>query len=928
MSLYVLLSLSKRSRQVFELSSGDYLADVDLSGRYHFVAAPNAKVRIKGCFRIVKGFFTAEGITFINNGSSPAVWVEGGVRAKFTNCRISASITPAAKTGSPLIRIERGAQVSISDTLVDRTFPGQSTIITKDKGTSVSLKAVNVSHIRYNNHQAADFALEGGSELTVSDCNLSLVNDIAVRGASCLRVEGSTLEVSEYSGGNSTLFFSDQAKLKASCSVFSGLGLFGDIDSRMSFLRCQLSDKELFPNANSGKNKHLINLRAGSKIRICESKIYGLGKPMMKIGGRAKAIFAACEFQGFHNSQSTVEIFEEGEVKYTEVEPESDSDFFMEDIPDQNETVTLPYYASPSAKEFSPSENVPNLNDKFVVPDFVLPFASETKTQGDIAVQASHKWASMSDLEKMIGLSSVKSEIGKLVDFVSVQKRRREAGMKLQNVSLHLVFTGNPGTGKTTVARLIGRIYAELGLLKKGHLVEVGRADLVAGYIGQTATQTQSVIKDAMDGVLFIDEAYTLVQVGGGGKDFGQEAIDTLLKSMEDHRDRISVIVAGYSSPMRQFINSNPGLESRFTRYIDFEDYSVEELINIFMNLCADMQFKVTDSALKKIRIEFDHAWKMRGEGFGNGRWVRNFFDRLIEKQALRLARNADGDLRVVLADDVPVDTPDAPPNFSQVLNELDRLVGLDSVKSEIKKIANLARANNLRIASNAKVLPTSLHMIFIGNPGTGKTTVARLVGKIYLSLGLLRKGHLVEVSRSDLVAGYVGQTAIRTRDVINRALDGVLFIDEAYSLSREGGNVGDFGIEAIDTILKEMEDKRDRLAVIVAGYNNQMRDFMNSNPGLSSRFTRTLSFEDYSTAELINIFDGLCADYGMRIEDATRQTLNHVVETMVDTKGNNFGNARDIRTLFEKTLERQANRLANAVPNSDSSEFIQSDFL
>ena len=241
-------------------------------------------------------------------------------------------------------------------------------------------------------------------------------------------------------------------------------------------------------------------------------------------------------------------------------------------------------------------------------------------------------------LNKLVGLSGVKKEVESLINLARVTKLRKERGMKSTSVSLHLVFTGNPGTGKTTVARLLSGIYREIGVLSKGQLVEIDRAGLVAGYVGQTAMKTQEKINQAMGGILFIDEAYTLVREGN---DFGQEAIDTLLKAMEDHRDDFIVIVAGYPELMEQFLDSNPGLRSRFNKFIMFEDYSAEELYKIFLSMCDGSGYKLTSSA-KKVVIQYfqdyydEHA---KNGTSSNGRAVRNYFENAIINQANRLAR-------------------------------------------------------------------------------------------------------------------------------------------------------------------------------------------------------------------------------------------------------------------------------------------------
>lgn len=241
----------------------------------------------------------------------------------------------------------------------------------------------------------------------------------------------------------------------------------------------------------------------------------------------------------------------------------------------------------------------------------------------------------MEELESLVGLTTIKEDVKELMAFVKIQKLRKDAGLKSVPVSLHLVFTGNPGTGKTTVARIIGRLYKQIGVLSQGQLVEVDRSGLVAGYVGQTALKTQEQIKKAMGGVLFIDEAYALAQKDDA---FGQEAIDTVLKAMEDHRDDLVVIVAGYTKPMEKFINSNPGLKSRFNKYFEFPDYTIDELEAIFNLNCKKYDYIVEEDAQKQIRARIVSRKMQRQDNFANAREVRNMFEDIITNQARRVA--------------------------------------------------------------------------------------------------------------------------------------------------------------------------------------------------------------------------------------------------------------------------------------------------
>ena len=241
----------------------------------------------------------------------------------------------------------------------------------------------------------------------------------------------------------------------------------------------------------------------------------------------------------------------------------------------------------------------------------------------------------METLNNLIGLEKIKHDVKELTDFARIQKVRKDAGLKSVPVSLHLVFTGNPGTGKTTVARILAKLYNQIGILSKGQLIEVDRSGLVAGYVGQTAIKTQEQIQNALGGVLFIDEAYTLA---AKNEDFGQEAIDTILKAMEDHRDDLIVIVAGYTGPMEAFINSNPGLKSRFNKYIEFPDYSIDELMAIFDLNCKKYDYIIEDAARGHVREKLSLMKLSSPENFANARAVRNLFEDIITNQAGRIA--------------------------------------------------------------------------------------------------------------------------------------------------------------------------------------------------------------------------------------------------------------------------------------------------
>ncbi len=518
----------------------------------------------------------------------------------------------------------------------------------------------------------------------------------------------------------------------------------------------------------------------------------------------------------------------------------------------------------------------------------------------------------LAELDELVGLESVKAEVTKLASFIKISEARRKAGLKVPSMSYHMVFTGNPGTGKTTVARIMAKIFRSLGVLKKGHLIETDRSGLVAGYVGQTAKQTNDIIDNALDGILFIDEAYALAE--DGGKGYGGEAIATLLKRMEDDRDRLIVVVAGYTDEMKTFIDANPGLKSRFNRYIEFQDYSAEELAEMFRRRAKKNQYTLAPDIATNLVPALRVLTRKRDRQFGNGRFVRNLFEKSVERQAVRLAaakNPSPEDLVTLTAADVDLKPPpeERPPTVEEALAELDALVGMAPVKAEVKRLVAWCKTAKEREAKGLDVAKMSYHFVFVGNPGTGKTTVARIIAKIFRALGLLKSGHLVETDRSGLVAEYVGQTAAKTNKKIDEALDGVLFIDEAYALADEGGK--GYGGEAIATLLKRMEDERDRLVVVLAGYPGDMERFMETNPGLKSRFNRTVQFPDYSGDELAEMFRRMAKKNKYVLSKDVEKWLDAWFRVTTEKRDRHFGNGREARNRFEKALERQSLRIS-----------------
>ena len=518
----------------------------------------------------------------------------------------------------------------------------------------------------------------------------------------------------------------------------------------------------------------------------------------------------------------------------------------------------------------------------------------------------------LADMDRFIGMDEVKKAVREIAFSVKNGIERQGRGLGGgEKMSMHIVLTGNPGTGKTTIARKLGEVLSSIGYLESGHVVEVDRSKMVSQYQGETPKLVNRLCDKAMGGILFVDEAYTLAPINQTGeRDMqGAQALETLMKRMEDDRGEFVCIVAGYRMEMDNLFRINPGFRSRFNYFLNIDDYTPDELYRIMLTFATDKHYVFTPKAEDKAKMVINEQYEHRDKNFANGRAMRQLFDNICKRQAERLEKNdlkmlSNEELMTISDDDIPYDRPQMV-DYTDCLVELNQLVGLQSVKQEV---ANLASFINLQIQRGERDTFLGKHYIFTGNPGTGKTTVARIMAKVLTTLGVLSRGQLVEADRSSLVSGYSGQTAIKTNQLVDSAIGGVLFIDEAYTL--KSSDQDSFGSEAIDTLPKRLEDDRGKFVCIVAGYTQQMHEFIDSNPGLKSRFTQTIHFEDYNPDELSEIFFNMAAARKYTLDDDTRGTVHRTFEQMCLRRDNNFGNAREARKLFNESVERQSQRL------------------
>ncbi|MBB4933107.1 SpoVK/Ycf46/Vps4 family AAA+-type ATPase [Lipingzhangella halophila] len=537
-------------------------------------------------------------------------------------------------------------------------------------------------------------------------------------------------------------------------------------------------------------------------------------------------------------------------------------------------------------------------------------------------------------LEDMIGLDPVKQQVRAIAASIEAARLRADAGYSVDKPLRHLVFSGPPGTGKTSVARTLATILHSFGLLRTPRVVEAQRADLVGEYLGATAIKTNELVDRALGGVLFIDEAYSLVNDGDGQPDrFGNEAVQTLLKRAEDDRDQLVIILAGYEEQMDHFLASNPGLASRFATRVTFPSYSPDELQQIAESLFEQRGDHLDDEARPGLRRRFEQAAQREVvDDLGNGRFVRSLVEKAAEARDVRVVTADKGEGQPGPKELVTVCAPDIAaayeeltgrlpgfgemPDVTEALAELDGMIGLEPVKRQVRSIVAQLQVAKLREEQGLRTQPPMRHFVFSGPPGTGKTSVARILGRIFAALGLLSRAEVVEAQRADLVGEHLGGTAVKTNKLVDRALGGVLFVDEAYALANPGYSGGDaFGAEAIQTLLKRAEDERNRLVIVLAGYPAEMDRLLASNSGLASRFNVRVGFPSYTPDQLAEIADVVAAGAGDAFDPSAREDLRQIFAYVCDSGWiDELGNGRFARSLFEKACSHRDLRVSEQV--------------
>ena len=526
----------------------------------------------------------------------------------------------------------------------------------------------------------------------------------------------------------------------------------------------------------------------------------------------------------------------------------------------------------------------------------------------------------MKELDGFVGMNGVKEAIRKIANNIAVQKRLIEEGEASEGLTKYnFILTGNPGTGKTSVARIFGKIFKALGVTVSDSVVEKVPKDIISEYVNESAKNMDAAINQAMGGVLFLDEAYDLEPMDAAGKSTsseGKKAVQTLLTRMENDAGKFVVICAGYPNQMNDWLGSNDGLKRRFSHFIHIDDYTAEELLEIYERAARSRKYSFTladEEVRKKALNMFRNMVAMKDEKFGN---AGDAIGKVAETKANinnRMEKVPSNEwtpemYHTAYLEDIPFEEPEKV-SVEECLKELDGLIGLKDVKTSLTKLAHTVN-NEIEAAKEENrrpEIPLS-HYLFLGNPGTGKTTVARLMGKILYSMGALPSPAVVEVDKTKLVGRVLGDTEAITSHVIDTAMGGVLFIDEAYQLAGDS-----YGEAALNVLLKRLEDDRGKFVCIAAGYSFEMQAFINGNSGLPSRFPQRnwIHFEDYEPEEMYQIFSSFARSGGYTLEARAEDAVRRRLTMLYNGRGSTFGNAREVRNLFDEVKANLATRLA-----------------
>lgn len=538
------------------------------------------------------------------------------------------------------------------------------------------------------------------------------------------------------------------------------------------------------------------------------------------------------------------------------------------------------------------------------------------------------------EFDNLVGLHNLKQSLRDFISYLEFVKERKAKGIETnENISANCIFLGNPGTGKTTVARILGRFFKAIGLLKNGHVVEVDRASLIGEYIGETAQKTEKVINQALGGILFIDEAYSLKR-DKNSNDFGQEAIDIILKRMEDYKDKFFVIAAGYPELMEKFINSNPGLKSRFTHHFYFDDYNSSELAEIFKIFSEKEKYSFNEDAEKFLIEKLDSLIDNTDGSFGNARFIRNLFSetKIELSKRYHLLEDEEKDfnsLNTILISDIQSawlninnrnnSVVKSNEKIDRYVNEINNLVGLSSVKTTFNRIIASIKVDKLKSEKSISSVHKTYNSIFIAEPGSGTSTVARLFAKSLFASNKLSKGQLIEID-SSLFSGLSKLDAYLTMDELFKKLSGNVILVNDVTASLQC--LKHFSDSLLQYFLKKLYLMNDEVTAILSGTREEIEIIIESFPVLESQFPNKFEFEPYTNRQLLEIALSICQKKNYQLDEGAWQQLLELIDEMRQGKNRNFYNARSIKELLNRAISIQEDRILS-MPNIQSSDLM-----